>query len=127
MPSHIILVEDNDDLRYAYGRMLEQGGHIVHPFPDYVGVVEFVDQRKDIHLLVVDIVMPTGKPHGVAIAAMVRHHRPGLPVVFLTGHTGLLGHLPDNQTILLKPIDEKMLLTAVATSLQRDSDRAKES
>ena len=84
MPSHVLLVEDDDGLRHAYVRILEQGGYAVHPLRDYVGVLELVDRQPNIGPLIVDIVMPAGTPHGVAIAGMVRQHHPGLPVVFLT-------------------------------------------
>jgi Response regulator receiver domain len=87
MPSHVLLVEDDDGLRHAYVRILEQGGYVVHPHRDYVGVLELIDRQPNIGLLIVDVVMPAGTPHGVAIAGMVRQHYPGLPVVFLTGHS----------------------------------------
>jgi DNA-binding NtrC family response regulator len=126
MPSHVLLVEDNEELRYAYVRMLENGGYVVHPLRDYVGVLELIDRQHNIGVLIVDIVMPTGTPHGVAIAGMVRQRRPHLPVVFLTGHPEYVGYLSDNEKFLLKPVDEGMLLAAVAACLKIDSDHVKE-
>ena len=48
------------------------------------------------------------------------------PVVFLTGHPEYVGYLSDNEKFLLKPVDEGMLLAAVAACLKIDSDHVKE-
>jgi DNA-binding NtrC family response regulator len=117
MPSHVLLVEDDDGLRHAYVRILEQGGYVVHPHRDYVGVLELIDRQPNIGLLIVDVVMPAGTPHGVAIAGMVRQHYPGLPVVFLTGHSEYVGYIPAGEIFLLKPVDEDALLSTVAAHL----------
>jgi DNA-binding NtrC family response regulator len=113
MPLHVLLVEDDDGLRHAYGKILTNAGHIFHPFPDYRGVLELLDAGERADVLLIDILLPPGTPHGVSLAAMARFRRPNLPVVFLTGHTQYADFVGQSDQVLLKPITDVMLLQAV--------------
>src|ERR1700728_3943373 len=42
MEKHIIVVEDDDGLRYGYCKLLGRNGYTAHPFPDYRGVITAV-------------------------------------------------------------------------------------
>jgi DNA-binding NtrC family response regulator len=118
MPRHIIVVEDDLPLRYAYAKLLENEGYIVHPFADYMGVTELFDGGTG-DLLVSDILLPSGTPHGIAIAAMVKAHRPGIPVLFVTGYPDYLEHVPLGATVLIKPVLNDELLAVIAACIKR--------
>jgi CheY-like chemotaxis protein len=50
-----------------------------------------------VDLLLTDIAMPEGMPHGVSLALMARRYVQDVKVIFLTGHADLLeaaGELP---------------------------------
>jgi hypothetical protein len=60
--------------------------------------------------------LPQGTPHGIAIAAMVRMHRP-IPVLFLADYPDHLEHVPPGATVLIKPVPDDDLVAAVTTCL----------
>jgi len=70
-------------------------------------------------LLVSDILLPSGTPHGIAVAAMVKVNRPGIPVLFITGYPDYLEHVPPGATVLIKPVLNDELLAAVSACLNR--------
>jgi DNA-binding NtrC family response regulator len=117
MPQQIILVEDSDELRYAYAKLLEREGYVVHQFVDYRGVTELLDDGTG-DVLLTDIVLPKGTPHGVAIAAMVRMHRPGIPVIFVTGYANYMPYVPADATVLIKPVPDDIMQATVAAILK---------
>jgi CheY-like chemotaxis protein len=114
---HIILVEDSAPLRYVLGKVLESAGYMVHAFPDYRGVLELLDTGTPADLLVVDIALPAGTPHGIAVAAMARQRMANLPVIFVTAYPEFAEHVPDGTRVLLKPVSGDVLLEAVTASL----------
>ena len=117
MARHIVIVEDDLTLRYAYAKLLESQGYVVHHFADYRGVTELFDGGTG-DLLITDILLPTGTPHGIALAAMIQLHRPGIPVLFTTGYPGYLEHVPPGATVLIKPVPDDVLLATVASCLK---------
>jgi CheY-like chemotaxis protein len=114
--SHIIVVEDNQELRYALAKLLESAGYVVHQFPDYHGVTELLDSGCG-DLLLVDIMLGKGTPHGISLAAMALVRRPDLPVIFVTGYTEYASYTPENANVLVKPVPDEVLLAAVKSSL----------
>jgi DNA-binding NtrC family response regulator len=114
VPKHIIVVEDDDALRYAYNRTLTAAGYTVHPFRDYRGVMEMLDEGAEAHLMLVDLVLPPGTPHGISVAAMARLRRPGLPTLYVTGHADHAAHVVAGSDVLLKPVTDETLLATVA-------------
>ena len=118
MPLHIILVEDDAGLRYVQGKVLENAGYVVHPFADYHGVMELLDQGAQANLLLVDIALTEGTPHGVAVAGMVRMRRPKIPVLFMTAYAQYVEHVWAAGKVLLKPVSSETLLEAVASCLE---------
>ena len=118
---NIILVEDSTPLRYVLGKVLESAGYVVHAFSDYRGVLELLSAGNPVDLLVVDIALPAGTPHGIAVAAMARQRMANLPVVFVTAYPEFAEHVPDGTKVLLKPISGEALLEAVTASLDGGS------
>jgi DNA-binding NtrC family response regulator len=118
MPLHIFLVDDDEATRYAYGKALQAADYVVHAFPDYRGVTELLDRGAQADLLIVDVILPKGTPHGVALAAMARTHRPALPVLYMTGHPDVAPDIPSGRTLLMKPISPEQLLHAVAQAVK---------
>ena len=85
MPNRILVIEDDEATRYAYQHALEGAGYQTAGFATYFAAASEIDNGAGV-LLVVDILLPPGTPQGLAIARMARHHRPGLPMIFVTGH-----------------------------------------
>jgi CheY-like chemotaxis protein len=112
----ILLVEDDSTLCYALSKTLISAGHRVVAALDGMSALAQLDGPEVIDLLLVDIVMPRGQPHGLAIAQMARRKRPAMAVIFMTGHPDIPRDLLDDP-VLPKPLDPNLLLEEVASSL----------
>jgi DNA-binding NtrC family response regulator len=113
MPNRILVIEDDEATRYAYEHALHVAGYQTAGFGSYFGAALEIDEGAGA-LLVVDIQLPPGTPHGLAIARMARLRRPGLPIIFVTGYPEMAA-LADAETgpIMLKPFELSVLVTTV--------------
>jgi DNA-binding NtrC family response regulator len=118
MPDRILVIEDDEATRYAYERALNAAGYRTAGFETYFAAAQEIDNGTGA-LLVVDLFLPPGTPQGLSIARMARHHRPGLPIIFVTGHPEI-AELADEDTgpIMLKPIDIVLLVAKVRELLE---------
>jgi DNA-binding NtrC family response regulator len=81
-----------------------------------------LDSSVPLDLLVTDIVMPPSMPHGIAVAHMAKNKRPGIGIIYMTGHPDKMpeGEIDADATpLLLKPLRFDTLLDAVADVLGR--------
>jgi CheY-like chemotaxis protein len=85
--STVLVVEDNEAFAYAISRSILAAGHRVVNAPDTLAALDALDAGP-VDLVVTDIRMPPGKPHGFAFARMARMRRPQLPIVYMTGYAG---------------------------------------
>jgi DNA-binding NtrC family response regulator len=104
---HIILLVDDDP---ALGNVLkeyliEERFDVIH-LHDSMAALVLLETRQDIDLLLADIALREGTPHGISLALMARRLVPAIRVVFMTGHPDLLeaaGEVPG--TVFIKPVD----------------------
>ena len=82
---HLLVVEDNPEVRDVTVSMLEQLGYEVTAVGDSAAALEAVEGKK-FDLVVSDIVM-AGTMDGVALAYALRERRPQLPVLLVTGYS----------------------------------------
>jgi DNA-binding NtrC family response regulator len=116
-PSEILLVEDDEATRVAYARLLEASGYKVAAFESVGGALDLSKTGYG-NLLLTDIKLRTGEPHGVTLARMIRLSRPGLPIILMTAYPEVRGLIdPDLGPILTKPVDPDTMLAAVKTAL----------
>jgi two-component system response regulator GlrR len=121
----ILFVEDDEAYRYAIGKLLEAAGFRVVPADDFTKALQVVEQ-EEVDLLLTDIRMPIGQPHGFALARMARQRRSALRVIYLTG----LGDVPEPERdaalgkILYKPIEPEMLIAEIREVLGAAAGRA---
>jgi DNA-binding NtrC family response regulator len=118
MPNRILVIEDDKPTRYAYQRALEAAGYPTEGFRTYFDAADEIDNGAGA-LLVVDLQLPAATPQGVSIARMARYRRPGLPIIFVTGHPET-AELVDEEVgpIMLKPIDLGLLVATVRDLLK---------
>ena len=114
----ILLIEDDTALAYALSRSLVHAGHDVTTALDGMSALQTLETNKDIDLVLTDLIMPAGHPHGLALARMARQKRPQLPIIFMTGHVELL-NVSDGDQILLKPVSLPLVLDEIAETLRR--------
>jgi two-component system cell cycle sensor histidine kinase/response regulator CckA len=115
----ILLVEDEDSLRKASGRILRDAGFNVIEAANGPDALELFAQGR-VDVLVSDVVMAGGLS-GADLAERLRLLRPDLPVVFASGygrdHLTRRGPLPDGTQLLRKPYPAVTLVDAVRRSL----------
>jgi two-component system, cell cycle sensor histidine kinase and response regulator CckA len=81
----ILLVEDEEALLNLTAERLTESGYKVLPARDGVHALEIASScNEPIHLLLTDIMMP--RMGGLSLARSMSELRPGIRVVFMTGH-----------------------------------------
>lgn len=92
--------------------MLGHHGYAVVAATDFRTALDVLEGEGEIHLMLVDIVMP-GSVNGIALSRMARLRRRDLKIVYLTGYN-LAGI--ENEAlgpILRKPVDNQMLIEEI--------------
>jgi two-component system cell cycle sensor histidine kinase/response regulator CckA len=112
----ILLIEDDEPLAYALSLSLERAGHRVITAVDANAALEKLATNEQIDLLLTDIIMPQGQPHGLSLARMARWKRRDLAVILMTGHPELVEHA-FGERVLLKPVMADVILAEVAAAL----------
>ena len=118
MTAHVLVADDEPDLRALFSDILQQGGLAVATACDSKGALSAL-REDDFDLVVSDICMPGGD--GVEFLKQVHQQDPDLPVVLVTGQPSLetaieaVGH--GALQYLVKPVAPKALLEAVRRGL----------
>jgi len=112
--AHILLAEDDEQLRSFLTRGLKRAGHSVDAVPD--GATALAQSRKvNYDLLLADIVMPG--LDGIELARQVSEEQPGIRIMFITGFAGVamqdngLGLNPPK--VLAKPFHLRHLIDEI--------------
>jgi two-component system cell cycle sensor histidine kinase/response regulator CckA len=116
----VLVVEDEEGVRELTGRILRESGYRVMRAKDGRDARALLSEHDGVvDLLVSDVVMPGMS--GPQVAEQLKELRPGLKVLFMSGHPeDLLDHhgVADGSTRLLeKPFDSRALLEAVRDTL----------
>jgi PAS domain S-box-containing protein len=107
----VLLVEDNADVADVSQAMLEEIGYTVRRAADArQALVMFEAEAFD--LVVSDIVMPGGM-NGIELAEELRHRRPALPIVLVSGYAASASAVPEKFTVLRKPFRMEQLAQAI--------------
>ncbi|MEV0899035.1 PAS domain S-box protein [Actinoplanes sp. NPDC049802] len=118
----ILIVEDEDALRAVTERILTRNGYRVLSAgggPEAIKIAE--NPATHIDLLLTDVIMPN--MHGQELAECVRHLRPEIPVVYMSGYaqpfiTGE-GTLEPNTILITKPFTQAELIEHLREALDR--------
>lgn len=118
---HILLAEDQDEVRAIIEKALTKAGHHVTAAAsgDEAFKLFKADPRCD--LLLTDIIMP-GDLQGPKLSQVLREMRPDLPVVFMSGYASeaaVHGNgLRPHDIRLMKPVMRTDLLEAIRKTMQ---------
>jgi CheY-like chemotaxis protein len=115
-----ILVVD-DDVRTArrFARLLEEDGYQVEVFADGVQAIARLDAGPPPDAVITDVLMP--RASGIAVMQHARTARPGIPVIFVTGHPEMLARLAPSEpepVIFTKPIQYADVNAALARAMR---------
>ena len=112
----IIVVEDDADVRTLTRTLLESLGYEVLEAGDPQQALRVVRDNANIALLLTDVVLPGGM-NGPKLAEAVRHLRPGVKVLYMSGYTenAVLHHgrLDPGVQLLQKPFTKGELASKV--------------
>lgn len=115
----ILLVEDEDALREATRRILEQAGYTVVAVSEGALALEVAGEHE-IDLLLTDVVMPEMQGH--QLAAEMKARDPGLKALFISGFAQPVFAEASQMTaeqLIEKPYTAQVLLARVADALVR--------
>lgn len=115
----ILVVEDDPAYRRLVVRMLEDAEYSVIAAEDFASAIAIIESAARIDLLLADVAMPPGTPHGMAIGRMAELRRHNLKVLYMSGtyDLGELSRHSPNEKILKKPFTVPQLTDAVAEAL----------
>jgi CheY-like chemotaxis protein len=106
----LLLVDDEEDVRRTASEHLRDLGYQVLEAEDGLSALNVQEVATRLDLLVTDVGLPNGM-NGRQLAEAVRQHRPGLPVLFITGYSGTT--LVPGSEVVRKPFDLDMLAQRV--------------
>lgn len=116
--AHILLAEDDEQLRFFLSRGLERAGHQVDSVGDGAAALALAHEAN-FDLLLADVVMPG--LDGIALARAVTQRQPGIRVMFITGFAAVV--LQDNifsankPRVMAKPFHLRHLIAEVEALL----------
>ena len=117
---HLLLVEDEANLRYLARQYLEKQGYKVIEAADGAVAVQIaVAHEAVIHLLLTDVIMPG--MNGRELAQRISEIRPNVKVLYMSGYTeNVIGHngmLDAGVRLLQKPFNLRDLKSKVREAL----------
>ncbi|MDB5804081.1 MAG: histidine kinase [Betaproteobacteria bacterium] len=117
-PAHVMVIEDNHDVREVIVGGLQALGYTTDEAADGITGLRTLEGRLP-DLLIVDYAMPD--MNGAEVAAQVQVRWPTLPVIIATGYADMraVEKLIGNEAILRKPFDLNDLAGAVRATLAR--------
>jgi PAS domain S-box-containing protein len=127
VPARILVVDDEEIIREALARQLEEAGHSVLSAASGDEAVALLAAGEAVAALVTDFSMPG--MDGLAVIRAARDIRPTLPVVLLSGYAGddaLLaasGPIAESFSLLRKPVSGGELLDRLHALLATGSIR----
>ncbi|MCA1746353.1 MAG: response regulator [Bacteroidales bacterium] len=120
MKANILIVDDEESIRFSFRRFLTAEGHHVTTAASYSEALEKMDERK-FDLILADIVLDDG--FGINILQEVQHRILKTRVIVMTAYpstkTVQLSSRLHAADYLVKPLRQKGLLDAVTRTLQQ--------
>jgi PAS domain S-box-containing protein len=101
----IVVVEDDDQVRFLVSYLLEELGYTVKTARDATSAMPHLSSSEHIDLLISDVGLPG--MNGRQLAELMRLEHPAVPVLFMTGYAESAAvqseFLGENMTIITKP------------------------
>ncbi len=114
----ILMVEDDPAFADALDRGLRAARFDVVAVNDSLEALRLLETDRPVDMLLTDIKMPEGQPHGIALSVMARRQRPALPVIFMSGYPDLIRDAGLDETVFAKPFNLTVLVDAIRQRLQ---------
>src|SRR5262245_30583359 len=113
----ILVVEDDTAFSYALKRHLESHDYEVVAASSSLEALKEFD-KQTIDLIITDIRLLKGEPHGLSLARTIRQKKPKSPVILVTAYPDLLEGEPSLPGLVFnKPVELATLRSAVKACL----------
>jgi DNA-binding response OmpR family regulator len=111
---HILLVEDEEKIRYAMVRMLEQHGHTTCWSSTGAGALRLL-RSEPVELMLLDVMLPDLSGWEVRREQLADREISGVPVIVISGLSpqDVRNPMATVQLVMTKPIDVDELLRAI--------------
>ena len=122
IPAHILLVEDQDDVRLMTESMIERLGYEVTSCAMGIEALEFLkENHDDIDLIITDQNMP--KMNGLELIMQTSYDYPEIPVILLSGYSlqkmqDMIQDQPTVKGVLRKPVSKKAFGSKISMVLK---------
>jgi hypothetical protein len=118
----ILLVEDNAVVRGAANLILTEAGYRVLEAVDGEDAIhKFMENKDDIHLLLLDVIMP--KKNGKEVYDAIKKEKPDIKIIFTSGYTADIIHrkgiVEEGLDLILKPFSLYSLLEKIRNVLDK--------
>jgi|SRR5579883_208983 len=113
MSSTVLLVEDDDAYRYAVEKHLVRAGFAVVAVSTTMEALKALDAVPRPNVIVLaDIRMPAGQPHGAALANMLSQRNPRTRILLMTGYPDVAKAVIEQgaHRVIMKPADLAVLV-----------------
>jgi CheY-like chemotaxis protein len=111
----VLLVDDEDLVRFATGEMLRELGHQVIDVGSGPEALDLLAGGLEVEAIVTDYKMP--RMDGAELAQRIRESQPSLPVLIITGYTGISDDKL-NLPRLAKPFGQAEIAVALANLME---------
>jgi two-component system, OmpR family, response regulator len=118
--STVLAVDDDEGVRQVIEDHLASSGYDVLTASDTVVALHQLASHPEIDLCLVDLVMPSDVPDGVAFARLARNQIPSMPLILMTGYYSAaerVGELAGN--LVYKPVGLDTLEAEIRRLLAR--------
>ncbi len=115
----VLIVEDDEAFSYAASRHFQKLGYeTIVAAGSFAAFREL--ERQAVDIVIADIRLQPGEPHGIALGRMIRNRDRDMPVVLVTAYPELLEReKPLPGPAFAKPVDLWLLASAVKAALPR--------
>ena len=112
----VLIVEDDEAFAYAASRHLQQLGYQTIVTSGSFLAFDELD-RHPVDIVIADVRLNPGEPHGIALGRMIRNRNQNMPVL-VTAYPELLeAEKPLPGPALSKPVDLRLLASAVRAAI----------
>jgi two-component system, cell cycle sensor histidine kinase and response regulator CckA len=118
MTRHILVVEDDEAYSRVVKRMLEAAGFQVTTASNFATALPIIEGTALVDLMLADINMPIGTPHGLSIGLMAESKRHNLKIIYMSGSVdpAQIARFAPHAKLLRKPFSAQELLQAIKTA-----------
>jgi DNA-binding NtrC family response regulator len=120
MSASILVLEDDEATGRLIRAQLKAAGHRARVFAHAGTALDEIDDDATFDLYLLDVTMPVGELHGLALARMIKTRFSDARIIFVTGNPGLVSALDKKLgPVFPKPIDFIELLKEIERQLAK--------